>query len=79
MNDEIEVAREPHGIDRHMLETLICPLTQSTLIWDSETNELISLAAGIAYPVRNGVPIMVESEARVLRESERAHLKAKRR
>jgi uncharacterized protein YbaR (Trm112 family) len=49
-----------------MLEALICPLTQTMLTWDAERQELVSKAAGLAYPVRGGIPIMLESEARKL-------------
>lgn len=60
----IEVT-EP-GFDRHMLEALICPQTHTTLAYDSERQELISKAAGLAFPIRNGIPIMLVDEARVL-------------
>lgn len=53
-------------IDRRMLETLICPRTQTTLSYDAEAQELISKAAGLAYPIRNGIPVMLVDEARVL-------------
>ena len=52
------------GFDRHMLEALVCPLTQSVLEWDAERSELVSRRAGLAYPVRDGIPIMLEAEAR---------------
>lgn len=52
--------------DRRMLETLVCPLTHAVLTWDAERQELISRAAGLAFPVRDGIPIMLESEARRL-------------
>lgn len=58
-------ATEP-GFDRHMLEALICPQTHTTLAYDSERQELISKAAGLAFPIRNGIPIMLVDEARVL-------------
>ncbi|APX13329.1 Trm112 family protein [Tateyamaria omphalii] len=53
-------------IDRHMLEALICPLTHATLRYDAEKQELISEAANLAYPIRNGIPVMLEDEARKL-------------
>ena len=53
-------------IDRRMLEALVCPLTQTTLRYDAERQELVSKAAGLAFPIRDGIPIMLESEARVL-------------
>ena len=52
--------------DRRMLESLICPRTQTTLTYDPEKQELISKAAGLAYPIRNGIPVMLVDEARVL-------------
>lgn len=54
------------GADRHMLEALVCPKTQAILRYDAEAGELISKAASLAYPIRNGIPIMLESEARPL-------------
>lgn len=53
-------------IDRKMLEALVCPLTQGPLSYDTEAGELVSRAAGLAYPIRNGIPIMLEGEARKL-------------
>ena len=52
--------------DRKMLEALICPLTQSVLEYNEENQELISKPAGLAYPIRGGIPIMLADEARVL-------------
>ena len=52
--------------DRKMLEALICPLTQSVLEYNEEKQELISKSAGLAYPIRDGIPIMLADEARVL-------------
>lgn len=53
-------------IDRRMLEALVCPLTHGTLSYDAERQELVSKAAHLAYPIRGGIPIMLESEARPL-------------
>ena len=53
-------------IDRKMLEALICPVTQSVLEYNEEKQELISKSAGLAYPIRGGIPIMLADEARVL-------------
>ena len=53
-------------IDRRMLEALVCPITQSPLSYDAQRQELISKAANLAYPIRGGIPIMLESEARSL-------------
>lgn len=52
--------------DRHMLEALVCPLTQGRLKYDAEAQELISEAAGLAFPIRDGIPIMLVDEARKL-------------
>lgn len=57
---------EPGSFDRKMLEALVCPLTQATLVYDAERAELVSKPAGLAFPIRSGIPIMLESEARVL-------------
>lgn len=54
--------------DPKLLELLVCPLTKSTLVYDRQANELVSKAAGLAYPVRDGIPIMLASEARPLDE-----------
>ncbi|KFB08528.1 Trm112 family protein [Nitratireductor basaltis] len=54
------------GMDRKMLELLVCPLTRAPLKWDPQAGELISRHAGLAYPVRDGVPILLVSEARKL-------------
>lgn len=51
-------------IDRRMLEALVCPQTQGPLVWDAEKRELISKAAGLAFPVRDGIPVMLIDEAR---------------
>ncbi|TPL69712.1 Trm112 family protein [Mesorhizobium sp. B2-4-1] len=52
------------NVDPRMLELLACPLTKGPLAWDPERGELISRAAKLAYPVRDGIPIMLPSEAR---------------
>ncbi|HWC62329.1 MAG TPA: Trm112 family protein, partial [Rhizomicrobium sp.] len=57
--------------DPKLLEILICPLTRTTLHYDREKQELVSKAAGLAYPIRSGVPIMLPSEARELSDDER--------
>ncbi len=51
-------------IDRRMLEALVCPISQATLSYDAEAQELISKPAKLAFPIRNGIPIMLVSEAR---------------
>lgn len=52
--------------DRRMLEALICPRTHTTLRYDAEAQELVSTAANLAYPIRNGIPVMLVDEARTL-------------
>ena len=52
--------------DRKMLEALVCPLTQEILEYNEENQELISKLAGLAYPIRDGIPIMLADEARLL-------------
>ena len=53
-------------IDRRMLEALVCPVTRAVLTYDAERQELVSKAANLAYPIRDGIPIMLQSEARPL-------------
>lgn len=53
-------------IDRRMLEALVCPMTQTTLSYDAAAKELVSKAAKMAFPIRNGIPILLISEARAL-------------
>nr|MDJ0826571.1 Trm112 family protein [Rhodobacter sp.] len=52
--------------DRKMLEALVCPQTHAVLTYDAERQELISKAAHLAYPIRNGIPVMLIDEARAL-------------
>ncbi|PCH94733.1 MAG: hypothetical protein COB84_07190 [Rhodobacteraceae bacterium] len=52
--------------DTKMLEALLCPITHSVLTYDARAKELISKKAKLAYPIRNGIPIMLASEARKL-------------
>lgn len=58
------------SIDRRLLEILVCPLTKSTLEYDPSKQELISRKAGLAYPIRNGVPLMTAEAARPLDDDE---------
>lgn len=52
--------------DPKMLEALVCPLTRANLSYDAETQELISKGAKLAYPIRNGIPVMLPDEARTI-------------
>ena len=58
------IDKSERTIDPKLLEILVCPLTKTPLIYNRETQELISEQAGLAYPIRNGVPIMLVDEAR---------------
>lgn len=51
-------------LDKKLLSILVCPVTKSPLVYNRETAELISVVSGLAYPVRDGIPVMLESEAR---------------
>jgi uncharacterized protein YbaR (Trm112 family) len=53
-------------VDPKLLEILVCPLTKGPLTYDKERGELISAQAGLAYPIRDGIPIMLADEARAL-------------
>ncbi|MGL4441926.1 MAG: Trm112 family protein [Bosea sp. (in: a-proteobacteria)] len=53
-------------VDPKLLELLVCPLTKTTLHYDAEKQELVSRAAKLAYPIRDGIPIMLPEEARAL-------------
>lgn len=59
-------AAEAAGVDPRLLEILVCPLTKTALSYDRERNELVSLAARLAFPIRDGIPIMLPEEARRL-------------
>ncbi len=58
-------------LDEKLLEILVCPVTKGPLEYDREKQELVCRASGLAYPVRDGIPIMLESEARQLTLEER--------
>lgn len=53
-------------LDQKLLDILVCPLTKGPLTWDREAQELVSKQAGLAFPVRDGIPIMLVDEARKL-------------
>ncbi len=55
-----------HSFDPKMLEALVCPMTQATLSYDAEKQELISKPANVAFPIRDGIPVMLMDEARTL-------------
>ena len=58
-------------LDPKLLEILVCPVTKGPLIYDRDKQELVSRLAGLAYPIRDGVPMMLADEARELSETER--------
>lgn len=62
--------RNPPTIDSKLLELICCPLTKGMLTYDAVRSELISISAKLAYPVREGIPIMLPSEARQMDEDE---------
>jgi uncharacterized protein len=64
-------------IDPRLLEILVCPLTKGPLSYNRTRQELISAQAGLAYPVRDGIPIMLVDEARTLDDAEKAALAGK--
>ncbi len=62
-----DAASPERGFDRHMLEALVCPVTHAGLRYDARAQELISEAAGLAFPIRDGIPIMLLNEARQIK------------
>ena len=65
--NEPAVPATGHAYDRHMLEALVCPVTHTTLSYDAAAGELVSRAAGLAFPIRAGIPIMLIDEARQIK------------
>jgi uncharacterized protein YbaR (Trm112 family) len=70
MADEPEAATGANRVDPRLLEILVCPRTKTELVYDAARQELISRAARLAFPIRDGIPIMLEDEARQLDEDE---------
>jgi uncharacterized protein len=64
-------------IDKKLLSILVCPVSKASLTWEAEQNELVCLASGLAYPVRDGIPVMLESEARQITLEEKEALTSK--
>ena len=58
-------------IDKNLLSILVCPVTKAPLELNVESNELVCVASGLAYPIRDDIPVMLESEARVLSDEEK--------
>lgn len=65
-------------MDKKLIDLLVCPVTKSSLQYDKEKQELIALASGLSYPIRDGIPVMLESEARQLNDEEKSHWKNKK-
>jgi uncharacterized protein YbaR (Trm112 family) len=65
------MAATPIPVDPKLLELLVCPLTKGPLRYDRERQELISEQAGLAYPIRDGIPVMLVDEARPIDEDDR--------
>lgn len=63
---EREKSGSDGAVDRRLLELLVCPLTKTRLVYDEQAGELISRAAGLAFPIRDGVPLMTTDAARPL-------------
>lgn len=63
------------AIDAKLLELLVCPVTKASLTYKKESDELWCRASGLAYPIRDGIPVMLEEEARELSSEERESLK----
>ena len=66
MSEETAPPREPERVDPRLLELLVCPLTKTSLVYDEAAQELISRAAGLAFPIKDGVPLMTVETARKL-------------
>ena len=62
-------------MDKNLLDILVCPVTKGPLIYDKSKQELVSVAARLAYPIRDGIPIMLESDARTLTQEEVEHFR----
>ncbi len=65
------MAQPGTSVDPKLLEILVCPQTKGPLRYDAQKQELVSTQAGLAYPIRDGIPIMLVDEARELDDSER--------
>lgn len=64
-------------MDKKLLSLLVCPVTKSPLQYDKDNQELIALASGLAYPIKDSIPVMLEGEARELSADEKEQWKAK--
>ena len=65
-------------LDKKLLSILVCPVSKAPLTFDTDKPELICIASGLAYPIRDDIPVMLESEARQLSSEEKEHYAKKR-
>ncbi|MCF7995050.1 MAG: Trm112 family protein [Chromatiaceae bacterium] len=65
-------------MDKKLLDILVCPVTKGPLIYDKDNAELVAVAARLAYPIRDGIPVMLEDQARTLSEDEAEAWRKKR-
>ncbi len=70
MSNETPPTGTPRAVDPRLLEILVCPVTKGTLKYDAAKQELVSVNARLAYPIRDGIPIMLTEEARELGDEE---------
>ncbi len=70
MSDDDQSVVPQHSVDPRLLELLVCPLTKTRLEYDAKKQELISRAAGLAFPIKNGVPLLISDAARPLDEKD---------
>jgi uncharacterized protein YbaR (Trm112 family) len=70
MADEPKAPGDSGHLDPRLLEILVCPRSKTALVYDRERQELISRAARLAFPIRDGIPILLEDEARQLEDDE---------
>ncbi len=65
------LSEEMHVLDKKLLQILVCPVTKAPLDYDEAKQELVCKASGLAYPVRDGIPVLLEGEARQLTADEK--------
>ncbi len=72
MSDDVDenTGDDTTAVDPKLLELLVCPLTKTRLVYDAKARELLSKAAGLAFPIRSGVPLMIEDAARKLTDAD---------
>lgn len=70
MSNETSSTNSARAVDPRLLEILVCPVTKGTLKYDAAKQELVSVNARLAYPIRDGIPVMLTEEARELGDEE---------